>query len=106
MRRGGQFFCFQYDDPISNPAQVYSFFLHPQIFNNDDVHLLIKLGKNDFYPCNVINLFEADNGDGGAGDHEQNADHEEEVKDLVLERTFRKPPVGNLKSGSNHFNFG
>jgi hypothetical protein len=30
-------------------------------------------------------LFEANDGDGGAGDHEADAHHEEEVKNLVLQ---------------------
>jgi hypothetical protein len=45
----------------------------------------------------INHLLEADDGDGGTGDHEANADDEEEVKNLILQGTLRKSPMRNLK---------
>ena len=45
----------------------------------------------------IIHLFEADDCHGGAGDHDEDAEDEEEVEDLVAEGAVRKAPVRHLR---------
>ena len=49
--------------------------------------------------CNhyCFHLFEADDCHGGTGDHDEDAEDEEEVEDLVAERAVREAPVRHLR---------
>ena len=44
----------------------------------------------------VVHLFEADDCDGCAGDHDEDAEDEEEVQDLVAEGAVGEAPVRHL----------
>ena len=45
----------------------------------------------------IVHLFEADDCHGGAGDHDEDAEDEEEVEDLVAEGAVREAPVRHLR---------
>ena len=77
---------------LTNSLRVCTIHRHEPKFQLGDLK-----SKSSAEHLDINHLFEADDGDGGAADHQKHADHEEEVKKLILKWTLWKPPVRNLQ---------
>ena len=64
---------------LTNALRVGTIHRHEPKFQLGDLK-----SKSSAEHLDINHLFEADDGDGGAADHQKHADHEEEVKKLIL----------------------